>query len=120
MSLRRQQKINSLLQEALSEIFQKYGAYYYGKAFVTITEVAVTADLLTAKVYLSIWNVTDKEKSLDEIKAQGHEIRKHLGNKMRHHLRRIPELLFYLDESLENALRVNELLKQIAEGGKKK
>lgn len=119
MSLRRQQKINSLLRETLSEIFQVHGVSFYGKAFVTITEVKVTPDLLTAKIYLSIYNVTDKEKSLGEIKSHGHEIRRHLGNKMRHHLRRIPELLFYLDESLDKALRINELLKDIARTSKR-
>lgn len=113
MSLRRQQKVSSLLQETLSEIFQVHGSSYYGRAFVTITEVQMTPDLLVAKIYLSIYNVKDKEKALDEIKAQTHEIRRHLGNKMRHHLRRIPELLFYLDESLDNAIRVNELLRNI-------
>jgi len=118
MSLRRQQKVSSLLQETLSEIFQVHGASYYGRAFVTITEIQMTPDLLVAKIYLSIFNVKDKEKALDEIKAQAHEIRRHLGNKMRHHLRRIPELLFYLDESLDNAIRVNELLRGIEKPGK--
>lgn len=113
MSLRRQQQVGSLLQEAMSEIFQVHGASYYGRAFVTITEVKMTPDLLVAKFYLSIFNVQDKQKTIDEIKSQAHEIRRHLGNKMRHHLRRIPELLFYLDESLDNALRINELLRGI-------
>jgi len=119
MSLRRQQKVGSLLQETLSEIFQKHGASYYGGAFVTITEVQMSPDLLVAKIYLSIYNVKDKNKTLGEIKAQGHEIRRQLGNRMRFHLRRIPELLFYLDESLENALRINTLLKEIGKTGSK-
>ncbi|GIV33749.1 MAG: ribosome-binding factor A [Chitinophagales bacterium] len=105
-------KVAGLLQETLSGIFQKHGPDFYGNAFVTITGVDVTADLLIAKVYLSIFNVTDKQKVLDEIKLQTNEIRKHLGNQLRHHLRRIPELLFYLDESLENALRIQELLRE--------
>jgi ribosome-binding factor A len=119
MSLRRQQKVSSLLLETLSEIFQIHGPSYYGRAFVTITGVEMTPDLLTAKIYLSIYNVKNKEGTLDEIKSQAHEIRRHLGNKMRHHLRRIPELLFYLDESLENALRINELLKDIDKSSRK-
>jgi len=113
MSTRRQQKVGSLIQEELSEIFQRHGSNYYGSAFVTITEVEVTQDLLIAKIFLSIYNVQDKEKKLEEIKSHAHEIRRQLGNKMRFHLRRIPELLFYLDESIENAIRVNELLKGI-------
>lgn len=119
MSTRRQQKVGSLIQEELSGIFQVHGAIYYGSAFVTITEVEVSPDLLVAKIHLSIYNVKDKEKALDNIKAQTHEIRRHLGNKMRFHLRRIPELLFYLDESIENAIRINELLKGIDKTSKK-
>jgi len=113
MSIRRQQKIGSSLKEALSEIFQIHGATFYGRAFVTITDVEMTPDLLVFRIYLSIYNVKEKEKALEEIKSHAHEIRRHLGNKMRNNLRRIPELLFYLDESLDNALRINELLKGI-------
>ncbi len=119
MESRRQMKVASLLQETLSEIFQKHGSTYYGSAFVTITEVDITPDLLVAKIYVSIYNVQDKQKVLEEMKSQVHEIRKHLGNKMRHHLRRIPELLFYLDESLDNAIRINELLRDIDKTSKK-
>lgn len=113
MSTRRQQKVSSLIQEELSGIFQKHGATYYGSAFVTITSIEMSPDLLVAKIYLSIYNVKDKEKTLDSIISQAHEIRRQLGNKMRFDLRRIPELIFYLDDSIENAIRVNELLKGI-------
>ena len=113
MSTRRQQKVSSLIQEELSGIFQKHGATYYGSAFVTITGVEVSPDLLVTKIFLSIYNVKDKEKTLDTIISNTHEIRRHLGNKMRFHLRRIPELLFYIDDSIENAMRVNELLNKV-------
>jgi ribosome-binding factor A len=120
MSTRRQQKVGSLIQEELSGVFQKHGATYYGSAFVTITGVEVSPDLLVAKIYLSIYNVKDKNKALDAIIDNTHEIRRQLGNKMRFHLRRIPELIFYLDESIENAIRVNELLKGIDRSSGKK
>lgn len=113
MSTRRQQKVSSLIQEELSGIFQRHGSTYYGNAFVTITSVEVSPDLLVTKIFLSIYNVTDKKKTLDMIISHTHEIRRQLGNKMRFHLRRIPELLFYLDDSIENAMRVTELLKGI-------
>ena len=120
MSTRRQQKVSSLIQEELSGIFQKHGATYYGSAFVTITGVEVSPDLLVVKVFLSVYNVKAKEKTLEAIISNTHEIRRHLGNKMRFHLRRIPELLFYLDETIENAMRVNELLKGIDKSSEKK
>lgn len=120
MSTRRQQKVSSLIQEELSGIFQKHGPTYYGSAFVTITSIEMSPDLLVAKIYLSIYNVQDKEKTLDSIISHGHEIRRQLGNKMRFDLRRIPELIFYLDDSIENAIRVNELLKGIDRSSEKK
>ncbi len=113
MSSRRQQKVAGLISESLNEIFQKHGISYYSNAFVTITEVTLSPDLLVAKVYVSIYNVPDKQKSLNDLVSNTNEIRKHLGNQLRFHLRRIPELLFFLDESIENAIRINELLKDI-------
>lgn len=120
MSTRRQQKVGSLIQEELSGIFQRHGSTYYGSAFVTITGVEVSPDLLVAKIFLSIYNVSDKEKTLDAIISSTHEIRRQLGNKMRFDLRRIPELLFYLDDSIENAMRVNELLRQVSKDSETK
>lgn len=113
MSTRRQQKVSSLIQEELSGIFQRHGSNYYGSAFVTITGVEVSPDLLVVKIFLSIYNVKEKEKTLDSIISSSNEIRRQLGNKMRFHLRRIPELLFYIDDSIENAMRVNELLNKV-------
>ena len=111
MESRRQKKVARLIQETLSEIFQRNGANFFGKAFVTITEVRVTLDLLVAKVYLSIYNVDDKQEYVDLISTHHNEIRGQLGAKLKNQLRRIPELLFYLDNTLDEALRIEELLK---------
>jgi len=112
METRRQQKVGQLIVEALSEVFQKYGSEYYGSAFVTITDVWLSPDLLLAKIYLSIYNVENKQEHLDRISFHSSGIRKRLGIKLRNNLRRIPELHFELDDTLDKALRVDELLKK--------
>lgn len=113
MESRRQKKVAQLIQETLSEIFQKYGSRFYHQAFVTITEVSITPDLLVAKVYISVYNVEGKQKIIDSITLHVSEIRKYLGMKVRHQLRRVPELNFYLDTTLDEALKIETLLKEI-------
>jgi len=113
MESRRQQQIGKEIQKELGNIFQKSGPTYYGKAFVTVTKVNITPDLLVARIYLSIYNVKNKVEIVDEIRTHAHEIRYQLGNKMRHQLRRIPELEFFLDETLDYVYRMEEIFKDI-------
>jgi ribosome-binding factor A len=72
----------------------------------------VSPDLAVAKVYLSFMAVKDKEALLEHVKAQVKEIRKLLAVKTRNQLRVIPELIFYIDDSLDYAERIDELLKK--------
>lgn len=113
MESRRQQQIGKEIQKVVSALFQKSGPSYYGKAFVTITHVKVTPDLLVARIYLSVFNVTDKQQVVDEISAHTHEIRYQMGNEMRHQLRRIPDIQFFLDETLDYVYKMEDLFKDI-------
>ena len=111
MNSRRQHKVAQLILETLSQVFQKNGSTYYGGAFVTITDVDVSPDLLVAKVYLSIYNVENKEDYIDRISSHAHEVRRLVGNSLKHSLKRIPEFLFYLDNSLDEALKIEGIIK---------
>ena len=113
MESRRQQQIGKEIQKELGNIFQKSGPNFFGRAFVTITNVNITPDLLIARIYLSIYNVKDKEAVLDQIRSHVNEIRHQLGNKMRHQLRRIPELEFFQDETLDYVYRMEEIFNDI-------
>ena len=84
----------------------------FGGAFITITGVKVSPDLGVAKIYLSFLAVKDKEALLAKIKDQVKEIRKHLGLRIKHQLRIVPELIFYIDDSLDYADRIDQLLKK--------
>lgn len=112
MESRRQSKVSSLLREVMSEVLQKHGANYYGAAFVTITAARVTPDLLTARFYLSVYNLENKQDAIDGLRRHVSDIRRHLGNRIKNHMRRVPELEFFLDDTLDDVFRIDELLKK--------
>jgi ribosome-binding factor A len=112
---RRQKQVGEELKKAMSQIFQRKGARMYGRALVTITKVYVTKDFSIARFYLSIYNADDREAMLDNIKANSKALRKRLAEKIRHRIRRIPEVEFYLDDSLDKVFRLEKIFKQIRE-----
>ncbi|MGJ3235192.1 30S ribosome-binding factor RbfA [Marivirga sp.] len=109
----RQKKYSSLLQKDLSEIFQKQMANTFGKAFITITDVEVSPDLSFAKVYLSLMLSDKPSETLELIQERKSEIRKHLGNRIGKQVRIIPELAFFMDETLEQANRIDDILSKL-------
>jgi ribosome-binding factor A len=112
MPTTRQNKVARLLQKELAEIFQREARGMFGGAFITITQVQVSPDLSVAKIYLSVMAVKDKQAFLEELKKHVSEIRKHLGLRVKHQLRIVPELVFYIDDSLDYADRIDKLLRQ--------
>lgn len=107
----RQSKVNRLLQKELAEIFRSEAKTLFDGAFITVTQIRVTPDLGLAKVYLSIMLPKDKEKALEQVKSQQHTIRKMLVSKIRNQFKTMPELVFYIDDSLDYAERIEQLLK---------
>lgn len=118
MDNRRQQKVAGEIQRTLSDIFQRNGASYYGRAFVTISAVKVSPDLSNAKVYLSIYNIEDKQAAIDGIQLNAPDIRRRLGNSMKNQLRIVPEFDFFLDESLDEVFKLEQIFKDIKDGKK--
>ncbi len=119
MESKRQKQVAREIQKEISKIFQKKGLTVIQGAMLTVTQVYVTPDLLQARIYISIFNAKDKEAILALIEAQNKEIRYELGNAMRHQLRRIPELVFFLDDSLDQVYRMDEIFKDLKKGDKK-
>lgn len=113
MESRRQQKISKEIQKEISDIFQKKGLSIADNAMITVTDVYITPDLLIARIYVSLFNVDDKESILKLISEHAGELRYELGKRMRHQLRRIPELEFYLDESLDKAFKMDKIFKDL-------
>jgi ribosome-binding factor A len=112
MESTRQLKFARLIQKEMAEIFQADTRGIFGNVMITVTIVRVSPDLGVAKIYVSLFPVKDKTKLLEKIKDHTHELRGMLGNRIRHQVRIVPELLFYLDDSLDYAERIDELLKK--------
>lgn len=108
----RQEKINTLLQKDLGEIFQRELNHLTSGAMVTVTKVKVTPDLSMAKVYLSMFASSDNAALLKNIRSHSGEIRGKLGNRISKQLRSVPQLNFYIDDSLDYIERIDELLKE--------
>lgn len=109
----RQQKVAAMIQEVLSDVLKKTGLEMIEGGMVTISEVTMSPDLLVAKIYFTFYNIKDKEKILNEITEHTAQIRGELGNRIRNAVRRVPELIFYIDDSVERMMRIDELLRQI-------
>lgn len=112
METLRQQKVARLLQKELGEIFRKDAAHYVPGALISVTVVRVSPDLSVARVYLSLFPVKDKEKAMENIRMHGHEVRKKLSGAIKKQLRVVPDLVFFIDDSLDHAARIDELLKK--------
>ena len=112
MESTRQQKINALLQQDLGVIFQRESRNVLGSgAMITVTKIRVSRDLSTAHVFLSLFATDDKEALMKVIKKKQVVFRTMLAKKVRHQLRTVPELLFQLDDSLDYAENIDNLLK---------
>ncbi len=110
MESTRQLKISRLIQKDLGTIFQQESHNLFGGALITVTKVQVSKDLAIARVYLSLFITRDKPALLEKIRHQGREIRHMLARKEHHQLRVIPELHFYLDDSLDYIENIDKLL----------
>jgi ribosome-binding factor A len=114
----RSEKVGSLVKEELSLMFQRnFSVADYG--LLTVTEVLMSPDLKVAKVYVSIFGDAEKKKkNFEKLEAQKPSIRSMLAHAVR--LRYAPELIFYLDETLDKAMKLENLFHKIHEQDSKK
>ncbi len=113
MSGKRTDKLARQIQRDLSEIFNSLSSKLFENAFITIMEVRVSADLGIAKVYIGIMNYPKKQELMELIQFHNPQIRKMLSDKIKNQVRKIPNLQFYLDTTLDNAEHIEKLLEKI-------
>ena len=111
METTRQNKIARLLQKELGDIFQKQTQSTHG-VLVSVSAVRISPDLSVARGYLSIFPSDKAQEILNNINANAKSVRFELGTRVRHQLRIIPELKFFLDDSLDYLEHIDELLKK--------
>lgn len=105
----RQNRIARLLQKELAEIFQSQTRAMHG-VLVSVTRVRISPDLSICTAYLSIFPSAKAEGLLNNIKGNEKSIRYELGRRVHNQLRIIPELRFFLDDSLDYIDHIDELL----------
>lgn len=107
----RQNKVSRLLQKELAELFIRELRSDFSGMLISVTVVRVTADLSIARCYLSIFPAEKAGDTLKHIKGITKTIRGIIGNKVAKQLRIIPELEFFIDDSLDYMENINKLLK---------
>jgi len=111
METTRQAKIARLLQKELSEILRLQTAKTHG-IIISVSAVRVSPDLSVAKAYLSVFPSTQSQEILTNLTRNARTIRYDLGQRIRFQLRKVPELTFYLDDSLDYIENIDNLLKK--------
>jgi ribosome-binding factor A len=112
MDSTRQLKIARQIQKDLGEIFQLRGMAAYQGALITVSEVRISPDLSVAKIFLSVFPSDKAADVIAKVEQENKTIRTELGKKVRHQLRIVPELHFFIDETLDKLERIDSLLKK--------
>ena len=107
----RQQKVARQIQKDLSEIIQSQGMAVYNGAMLTVSEVRVSPDLSSAKVFISVFPSDKANEIMKIVNGNSKNIRGELGRRVRNQLRIVPELSFFIDESLDRLQHIDDLLK---------
>jgi len=110
---KRQKQVAAVLEKELNDIFQRLGLTMLDGGMVSIAGVKITPDLFDARIYLSFFKVNDAVTALQMIKDKSFEIKKELTSRVRHQLRSMPQLSFYIDDTLDYVDKIEKLFKDI-------
>ena len=108
----RQQKIARQIQRDIAEILQRDGAAIAAGSMITVTTVRVSPDFGYAKIYFSIFPFNKSEQVMQSLNDNNWFLRRELGKRIRNQLKVVPELQFFLDDSLEYIENIDSLLKK--------
>ena len=112
---KRQKQVAGVIQEDMNDIFLRMGLNMVDGGMVSISKIKVTPDLLEARIYLSMFKVNDAKALVAKIESRTGEIKRLLGLRVKQQLRRMPELKFFLDDTLDYVFKMEELFKKINE-----
>lgn len=112
---KRQKQVGKLVQAELSEIFQRTGINITQGGMLSVSKVSMTPDLIEARVYLSLFQIPDTKQVLSDLKERNWEYRKMLGERVRHQLRRVPYIEFFIDDTLDYVFKMEEVFKKLHE-----
>jgi|JI10StandDraft_1071094.scaffolds.fasta_scaffold351909_2 ribosome-binding factor A len=104
----RQKKFGKLIQKELSDVLQR-DVQVEGNPMLTVTVVRGTPDLKIARIYISVFPDEKGPAALAELQTRMREVRHILGGRLRHQLRDIPEIQFYLDDTMQAVAHMDRL-----------
>ena len=111
---KRQQQVAEVIRRNFSTVLQQEGGYIYGnEVMVTVTSVSMTPDFGLAKIYLSIFNTENKQAVILQMEEGHHRLKQVLASFIRKKVRRMPEIAFYMDETLDEMYRINDMFKKL-------
>ncbi|MCB0608204.1 MAG: 30S ribosome-binding factor RbfA [Lewinellaceae bacterium] len=114
MESKRQKQVAELLKRNFSIVLQQEGSYVYGaEPLVTVTGVKVTPDFALAKIYISVYNTENKQAVLLEMEEEIARLKQSLSSRVRQQLRRMPDIAFFLDDTLDEMYRVDALFNRL-------
>jgi len=113
MESNRQKKVARLIQKDLSDIFLQESKNYYNGIMITITHVFVSKDFSVAKIYLSLFPDKNKVDVFTDIQQKTSSIKHQLSIKLKNQMRKTPDLVFYIDNSLEHYATIDGILKDL-------
>jgi ribosome-binding factor A len=114
METKRQKQVGEQIRRYFGMILMQEGPFVYGSnKLVTVTEVKMTPDLLLAKIFISVYGTENKQEVILEMEDQKQRLRQSLAAKIGKTMRRLPEIAFFLDETVDEMYRVEQLLNRI-------
>jgi ribosome-binding factor A len=113
---KRQKQVSAVLEKEMNEIFQRLGLNMLLGGMVSISGVKITPDLFDARVYLSFFQIEDSQLALKTIQDRSWEIKKELTARVRHQFRSMPQLTFFIDDTLDYVDKMEKLFKEIKSG----
>lgn len=110
----RQKQVAELIKRNFSTVLQQEGSYVYGpEPLVTVTTVKITPDFSLAKIYLSVYNTDNKQEVLLEMENSIIRLKQSLAYRLKKQMRRIPDINFFLDDTLDEMYRLKNLFKKL-------
>lgn len=113
MESKRQRQVSELIRRHFGTVLFQEGSYIFGRALVTVTNVKMSSDLGIAKIYLSIYNTENNEEVMKLMRENMHPLRQALSQRVKKHVRRVPHILFFEDEMVDEIYKVNQLFSKI-------
>lgn len=110
---KRQLQIGEQIKRHFSTVLQMEGSYVYGNALVTVTNVLISPDMSIAKIYLSVYNHENKQAVILMMNEHKRQLKQSLAHRVRKHMRRVPDIDFYIDDTLDEVFKLDRLFQRL-------